>query len=218
MNINLDNCTLQDFWENGHHKRFWIENETGIKIADACEIYRISYDEHLLRNQCRQIFINSINYLFGKVLTNLDANVKARFSKNTASKISSDKAITKSVVNGFSVEEHFEAAENIKQIFELAEYLGSFPDDRGDPNIIAIHRLQKDIELSNGRKCIAYITLKEVKKAGNRIYTQELLLNKYPPHEAGELMSRGLQASETTAYKCSPRTVLNIPQDPTGVK
>ncbi len=158
MKINLDNCTLQDFWENGHHKSFWIENETGIKIADACEIYRISY------------------------------------------------------------EEHFEAAENIKQIFELAEYLGSFPDDRGDPNIIAIHRLQKDIELSNGRKCIAYITLKEVKKAGNKIYTQELLLNKYPPHEAGELMSRGLQASETTAYKCSPRTVLNIPQDPNGVK
>ena len=51
-----------------------------------------------------------------------------------------------------------------------------------------------------------------------RIYTQELLLNKYPPLEAGELMSRGLQVSETTAYKCSPRTKSNITQENTYVK
>ena len=74
------------------------------------------------------------------------------------------------------------------------------------PNIVAIHRFQKEIELSNGKKCVAYLTLKEVKLGGTRIYTQELLLNKYPQHEAGEVMSRGLIKSESTAYKCSPRT------------
>lgn len=124
--------------------------------------------------------------------------MKARFSKNTANKLASDKAITKSVVNGFLVEEHFEAAQNIKQIFEEADFVGTFSDGRTDPNILAIHRFQKLILLSSGKKCIAYLTLKEVKKEGNRIYTQELLLKNYPPHEAGELTSRGLQASEPT--------------------
>ena len=218
MKLNLNNCTLQDFWEEGHHKVLWVENETGRIVADACEIYRISYEEHLVRQSCRQSLIICLTPLFGRVFTNIDVNIKARFSKNTVSKIASDKAVTKSVVNGFTVEEHFEAAENIKQIFEQSEYLGSFPDKKNDPNIVAIHRLQKSIELSNCKKCIAYITLKEVKKDGNRIYTQELLLNKYPPLEAGELMSRGLQTSETTAYKCSPRTELTITQENTHVK
>jgi hypothetical protein len=210
MKLDLTNCTLKDFWEEGHHKVFWVDNETGQLVGDACIVYRISYEEHLIRLRCRKSLIGCLSPLFGKVFTNLDSNIKARFSKNTVSKISSDKAITKSVVNGFSVEEHFEAAENIKQIFEMADYIDSFPDKKGDPNIVAIHRLQKDIELSNSKKCVAYITLKEVVKDGNRIYTQELLLNKYPLQDAGELMSRGLNTSETTAYKCSPRTDSNI--------
>ena len=210
MKLNLTNCILKDFWEEGHHSVFWVDNNSGKIIADAFNVYHISYEEHLVRHACRQSLMLCLTSLFGKVLTNKDANIKARFSKNTVSKIASDKAITKSVVNGFSVEEHFEAAENIKQIFEQAEYIGSFPDKKKDPNIISIHRLQKNIELSNCKKCVAYITLKEVKKDGNRIYTQELLLNKYPPRNAGELMSRGLKTSESTAYKCSPRTDSNI--------
>ena len=48
--------------------------------------------------------------------------------------------------------------------------------------------------------------LKQVKKDGSRIYTQELLLKKYPLHKAGELTSRGFERSGTTAYKCSPQT------------
>lgn len=52
--------------------------------------------------------------------------------------------------------------------------------------------------------------MKLVVKDGNRIYTQELLLNKYPLQDAVELMSRGLNTSETTAYKCNPRTDSNI--------
>lgn len=210
MKVDLKNCSVKDSWNEGHHKKLWVDNETGKVVADACAIYRISYEEFLIRARCRRDLIECLSSLFGKVFTNLDSNIKARFSKNTVSKIASDKAITKSVVNGFSVEEHFEAAQNIKKIFEKANYIGAFADMNGDPNIIAIHRLQKDIELSDGKQCVAYLTLKEVKKDGNRIYTQELLLNKYPLQDTGELMSRGLKISETTAYKCSPRTDLTI--------
>ena len=200
------NHILKEEWFDGHHKVFWIDLDTGIKIADANEVNKISYEEYLLRKECRSALLTSVSNLFGKVFTNTSTNMKARFSKNTASKISSDKAITKSVVNGFSVQEHFEAAENLKGIFETADFIGTFSDTKNDPNIVAIHRFQKEIELSNGKKCVAYLTLKEVKLGGTRIYTQELLLNKYPQHEAGEVMSRGLIKSESTAYKCSPRT------------
>ena len=56
-----------------------------------------------------------------------------------------------------------------------------FDDDSRDPNIIAIHRFKKDFILTGGKECIAYLTLKEVKKDGTRIYTQELLLKKMSP-------------------------------------
>jgi len=177
---------IKDVWENGHHTKIIVDSKTLSFIANAYEEYKITHTEYITRKQCRASLLCVLSKYFGKVFTNKDSNIKARFSKNTANKLASDKAITKSVVNGFLPEEHFEAAENIKGIFEQAEYIGSL------------------------KKCIAYITLKEVKKEGSRIYTQELLLNEYPPHEAGELTSRGLKTSETTAYKCSPRTDLSI--------
>lgn len=31
MKLDLTNCTLKDFWEEGHHKVFWADNETGRK-------------------------------------------------------------------------------------------------------------------------------------------------------------------------------------------
>lgn len=210
-----EDLILQDTWENGHHIQYWINKRTKEVVSNAYETYKISHKEHQERKKCRAELLLSLTSLFGKVLTNKDKGLKARFSKNTANKIGSDKAITKSVVNGFSVNDHFEAAENIKQIFEQAEFIGSFPDSSEDPNIISIHRLQKNIELSNGTKCIVFLTLKEVKKEGSRIYTQELLLNKYPPHEAGELTSRGLIKSESITYKCNPRTNYNIPHEKT---
>lgn len=159
---------LKEIWQDGHHKMLFVDEDTGVVLSDAYESYHISHAEHEIRKECRADLLNA-----------------------------SDKAITKSVVNGFLPQEHFEAAENIKGIFESAEYIGSFQDDSN----------------SSGRNCIAYITLKEVKSEGSRIYTQELLLNEYPPHKAGELSSRGFQRSESTAYKCSPRTTYNIVQN-----
>lgn len=209
---------MQDVWNNGHHTKVIVDEATGKILANAYETYRISHAEHETRKQCRQELLIALSVLFGKVLTNKDSNIKARFSKNTANKIASDKAITKSVVNGFSPQEHFEAAENIKGIFESAEYEGCFSDESNDPNIIAIHRFQRKIALCSGKICTAYITLKEVKKEGSRIYTQELLLNEYPPHKAGEFTSRDFKRSETTAYKCSPRTNCIVHQKKVPVK
>lgn len=180
IEIDITKNHLEDFWENGHHQKYWVNNITEEKVVNAYENYKISSSESRLRKTLRAEFLESVSSIFGIMFANKKNSFKARFSKNTANKISSDKAITKSVVNGFSVENHFEAAKNIKTIFETADFIGSFPDRRNDPNIIAIHRFQKDIELSDGKKCFVFLTLKEVKKNGMRVYTLELMLNEYP--------------------------------------
>ena len=187
---------LADFWINGHHQRYWVSDETGEKVADAYAVYRISPKESRLRNISRAEFLTAVSVLFGTVFTNKHNDFKARFSKNTANKISSDKAITKSVVNGFTVENHFEVAKNIKAVFEQSEYIGMFDDKKHDPNVLAVHRFQKKIELSDGKGCFVFLMLKEVKKDGMRLYTFELMANKYPLRMQGNKEPRLLQAND----------------------
>ena len=187
---------LADFWMNGHHQRYWVSDDTGEKVADAYAVYRISPKESRLRNVSRAEFLMAVSVLFGTVFTNKHNDFKARFSKNTANKISSDKAITKSVVNGFTVENHFEVAKNIKAVFEQAEYIGMFDDKKHDPNVLAVHRFQKKIELSDGKGCFVFLMLKEVKKDGMRLYTFELMANKYPLRMQGNKEPRLLQAND----------------------
>ena len=185
---------IVDCWADGHHQRYLVDRITGEKVCNVYEAYCISPKESKYRKSCRALFLNTVSAWFGMVFTHAGSGCKARFSKNTANKIASDKAITKSVVNGFSVEKHFEAAGTIKSIFEQAEYAGVYSDRKHDPNIIAVHRFQKDIVLSDGEKCFAFITVKEVKMDGMRIYTLELLKKKCPLQTQGNEEPRLLQA------------------------
>ena len=177
--MDLKNCVLKDFWENGHHKCFWIDSETGNIVADAYAVYKISHEEYVLRNECRKLLEKQVAPFLNRIIINKKQKIKVRFSKNSLSKAGSDKAVTKSVVNGFSVQEHFEALADLQNIFENADFIGSFPDRKNDPNIVAMHRLRKKITLASRKNAIAYMTLKEVKKEGNRFYTMELILECY---------------------------------------
>ena len=172
------NCILQDDWHDGHHKRLWVESGTERVVADAYAVYKVSRAEYLVRNGCRAILAKQVEPFLNRIIVNKKHGIKVRFSKNSLGKVASDKAVTKSVVNGFSVQEHFEALSDLRTIFENAELVGSFPDRNNDPNVVAMHRLQNKITLSNGKNAIAYMTLKEVKKEGNRFYTLELILEK----------------------------------------
>ena len=103
------NCILKDEWKNGHHKRFWVDRNTNVVIADAYEVYKVSHEEYLLRNEYRKILEKQVASFLNHIIINKKHGIKVRFSKNSLGKVSSDKAVTKSVVNGFSVQEHFEA-------------------------------------------------------------------------------------------------------------
>ena len=175
--MNFSNCVLKDFWENGHHRRFWVDKGTGNIVADAYAVYKISHEEYIIRNECRLLLAKQMEPFLNKNIINKKKIIKVRFSKNSLGKVGSDKAVTKSVVNGFTVQEHFEALADLRNIFEKADFVGTYPDRNNDPNIVAMHRLQKEIKLTSGRNAFAYMTLKEVKKQGNRFYTMELILD-----------------------------------------
>lgn len=142
MNGKIDTSKnhLEDFWTNGHHQRHWVSNETGEDSGNAADSYELSAAQHTEIAMCRLKYLSAMKNLFNSYFENLQTNKKAHFTKKSANKIASDKAIIKSIVNGYSISEHFEAAMNIKELFKNAEFVGSFSDRINDSNINAIHR------------------------------------------------------------------------------
>ena len=170
-------CHLEDFWSNGHHTRHWIDDKSGIDFGEAH--YIPSHIEFLQRIELRKQIQMELQPLVNTKLTNKNSMIDANFTSRSIGKLGSDKAINKSVLNGFSTQEHFEAAFQIKQLYEMSDFIGRFLDDRNDPNVIAMYRFQIPIILTSGKNAFAYISTKEVKIHGNRTYTIELLENPY---------------------------------------
>ena len=168
---------LEDFWNNGHHSRHWIDNETGRDMGEA--IYVPSHKEYCERLKLRKDLQEELKLLINKKFTNKESGIDSNFSARSIGKLGSDKAVNKSVLNGYTTQEHFEAAMQIKQLYESSDFIARFSDDRNDPNVIAMNRFQIAIILSTGKKAFAYITTKEVKFHGNRTYTIELLSSPY---------------------------------------
>ena len=175
---NKQACHLEDFWINGHHTRHWIDDKTGYDIGEAT--YIPSHKEYLERIELRLVLREKLESFVNKKFTNIKSGIGANFSARSIGKLGSDKAVNKSALNGFTTYEHFEAAMKIKQLYEASDFIARFPDDRNDPNVIAMYRFQIPLILSTGKPSFSYITTKEVKIQGNRTYTIELLSKPYP--------------------------------------
>ena len=116
-------CTLVEKQDcNGNTIHRWVRNDY--------ENYVISKKESEERKEERLKLNSILSKYTSSVFTNSKTKIHVRFSKSSISKLSSDKAITKSVVNGFSVKDHFEAAKNIKELFENSELFGKFKDKK----------------------------------------------------------------------------------------
>ena len=87
-------------------------------------------------------------------------------------KISSKKAIDKSVANGFSRDEHFKVAQDLKSLFENSKLKESHADNKQREHI-KVHRFIQDLSI-NDKEAQAKITLFENNQAGNKIYSLEL--------------------------------------------
>ncbi|MGX2973326.1 LPD3 domain-containing protein, partial [Helicobacter sp. T3_23-1059] len=104
-------------------------------------------------------------------LINKATGLKASISQHEINKISNPKAVNKSVANGFSREEHFKTAENLKELYENAYLKNKHLDDKGRG--WEVYRLIAELKI-NQKIAQAKITAFEKKVGKNRIYTIEL--------------------------------------------
>ena len=109
--------------------------------------------------------------IFNQTMTSADGKVKAYMSLKSLSKMTSDKAIQKSVDNGFSREQHLQAVLDIERLFKNSKLQATEPHKSGETNAI-IHRLNS--ELANGNALITTKESLDINK--NRIYSVELEL------------------------------------------
>ncbi|HDZ4961704.1 TPA: hypothetical protein RTH17_000700 [Campylobacter jejuni] len=112
---------------------------------------------------------NKLKDILNKDIENSQTKIKARVSTTGLNKMTSDKAIQKSINNGFTLEEHFKAVNNIESLFKNARFITSETDKKASKDIKAIHRYVANLNNSQAK-----ITLKESYEHGHRIYSLEL--------------------------------------------
>lgn len=127
-------------------------------------------DSSLKTSEIKQELLQRLEPILNKPLTNAQG-VQAYINEASIDKMLSDKAIAKSVSNGFSKQEHLEAVGDIERLFGISQEAATHSHKGDNPSVI-IHRLNAPFKNAN-----ALITTKEsLDKDKNRIYSVELEL------------------------------------------
>lgn len=111
--------------------------------------------------------------IINKDITNKETGKVARITDKERNKISSEKALKKSLENGFTKEQHYKTGEHIKELFESANLRETHADSKGRPNIKEVYRFEKDLIIDN-KEAVAKITMFEKIEGNNKIYSLEL--------------------------------------------
>ena len=107
----------------------------------------------------------------GKELTNEENNIKAFVNSNQKGKLISNKAVNKSIANGFTREEHYAAASEIDKLYKEATM--TFKGGNRDDELKSVKRFVACFNIGK-EKAYACMLLKENKEGSNRLYTIEL--------------------------------------------
>ncbi|EJE3561408.1 hypothetical protein M3942_000689 [Campylobacter coli] len=165
--------TLQDF--NKASKEF-IESIKDKTLKEEAQEARKEFNskvkdliEQPNKTILREESKNKLKSILNKDIENSQTKIKARVSTTGLNKMTSDKAIQKSINNGFTLEEHFKAVNNIEGLFKNAKFIMSEADKKGSKDVKAIHRYVANLNNSQAK-----ITLKESYEHGHRIYSLEL--------------------------------------------
>ena len=122
--------------------------------------------KHEQREQTKAILEPLIN----KPITNQNDGRVAQISRKNIAKMTSDKAVAKSVANGFTPQEHFKAVQEVDKLYQNAVFKQSEKDPKNNDPALIIHRYNAELDNAN-----ALITIKEsLDKDQNRIYSLEL--------------------------------------------
>ncbi|WP_416346913.1 PBECR2 nuclease fold domain-containing protein [Campylobacter upsaliensis] len=146
----------------------------------------------------RQELKSTLKAKINQAITNENTGEKAILTNKGISKMLSDKAISKSVDNGFSREKHLRAVGVVDELFKRAKRAFSKRDEK-DKNL-SIYRYNAPFKNAN-----ALMTLKEYKQNGKRIYSLELEnleAAKFNPSgkDLAEQLSKSKDADTTTFH------------------
>ena len=153
-------------WEESDHPRdengqFTDGGDSGKKLGAAAK----------LRDEFNR---NTSKYL-NTDFKNKATGINARFSNESQREIRSN--IYNSKMNGFTIQEHFEVANQIKELFEDSELVKEHSDTKhNQPNVKMERFLSKPLKLKSGKEVRACITVKHsLDKNGHNIYSLETM-------------------------------------------
>ena len=169
---------------------------TAVKKND--EIIELGNEIQNLRDE----LITNLTPILNKDITNISSGITAQVSKTSIKKMGSDKAINKSIENGFSLQEHFKASADIENLYKKATNIATTKDlKNGDP-AIQIHTFISQVNDNANAKILVKESLD---KDSRRIYTLELEslesakpLAQVPNGDLADHLTKSKQKSDTS--------------------
>lgn len=154
----------------GHYRYKYYEPDKGDNISGGT----IQKPERVTA-KLREEFTKNTNKYVNTDFSNKKTGIKARFSKESQKEIKS--RLNNSKSNGFTIQEHFEVANQIKELFENATLEKEHSDVKHNQSDVRIERfLSLPIKLNNGKTVQACITVKHtLSKNGRNIYSLETM-------------------------------------------
>ena len=185
---------LKKAFEESAHPR--SENGRFTSKGNNEEVTDSKYKSTSYINTLRNKLFKDLEEHLG-IIKNKETNIEARLSNSSIDKMASGKAINKSKNNGFTVEEHFEVASQITELFKNADLVETTPDKKGSENLISIKRFDCDTDLLSGKKVTAHITVKESLQHGHKIYSIEVMSLKEKSDQNTSNRLRGEAVNQT---------------------
>lgn len=140
-----------------------------------------------------------LSTFLGKTSKNNIDGREVKFTKRSLDKMTSGSAVGKSLDNGFTREEHYEAAQNILEIFKTAKFVETQPPKNGSLDILGVHKYMGEYKNANVK-----ITIKEIKEHGNTFYSIELM----------ELLSRDMQSGDPKTGNLDNTAIIHTDEEP----
>ena len=169
-------------WEEARHPRDdsgQFASGNGDNSEETAEARKIP--RHIKETKRAELKDKLQAYIKQGFIKNKDIE-KANISQKSIDKMGCDKALNKSLVNGFSVNELMTQrnglvsfSPRLGELFPTAELKRTDPDRNNDPNVRDMKRFRKDFITCEGKKASAWITVKNSTQHGNRLYTIEVM-------------------------------------------
>jgi len=98
----------------------------------------------------------------------------AKLTKNSIEKLTSAKAVWKSINNGFTAGQHMEIVGRVTALYSKASFIKQEEDFYGRKDVY-FKKYKSNFKFKNGKQGMAYITIMNTKQNGDTFYSVELL-------------------------------------------